>query len=337
MSFKVHFVAGTYWRYQFDAVGNVTASKSYTLSKSSNASADLRQPIPNRPGIWLHMMNGIFSGYWMHESVITDVTVVPEVKIADIVVQPPAPPVTPPPVVPPPVTGIPSPPAGTGTLLRWEGKNGTLAPFKVLTYPDDHIGGSGQYMTQFCRYRNHVTPSHPLVHDGFMDLWAVRRPDGLWDADLVGTSQAGNGPTYGYGIYRFWARFNPGPGTWQCCWLYDTTTWTADEIDWPEMLENLRQVAHVLGTGAGSAASGSPPADIASTFHEYKIERRASFTAFSIDGVEKGRVTSTQSTKKLAVLLDSKVGFGWMGSTGQITSATPSPTFLQVAAVTIDP
>lgn len=235
---------------------------------------------------------------------------------------------------PTPVTGLPTIPAQYGSLLRWVGTSGALAPFRVLTYPDDHIGQPGQFMTVFNRFRGHAAPT---VHDGYLDLRSVRQASGPWFSDLVGTSQDGNGPTFGYGVYRFWLSWNLGPGVWQASWLYDTTTWTADEIDWTEMLENQQLAAHVLGTGAGSKYGLPIPADIATAFHMFTIERRAGFTAFSIDGVEVARVTSAQSTRNLAILLDSKVGFPWMGSTGQITAATPAIVYLHVAAVTVDP
>lgn len=339
MSYHVRFAAGQYWYYKFDENGNVTSSKTYTLAKSSSASADLRQPIPNRPGIWLHMMNGIFSGYWMHESAVTDVNAVPEPKIADIVFTPPPPPVDPPP--PPPVDPPPPPPPSGkpwdqyGSVFKKDFSDGTFGDFKILTYPDDHIGGTGQYMTTFNRFTNGA--SQASIHDGYLDLRCSRRSsDNLWDAVLVGTSQDNSGPTFGYGITRVWARFNIGPGTWQTSWQYDTTTWSSDEIDFPEMLENLSLTCHVIGTGAGGKYGLPKPSDIATAFHEFKTERRAGFTAFSIDDVEVARVTATQSTKKLAILLDSKVGFGWIAG-GQITANTPNPTFLHVAAVTVDP
>lgn len=251
----------------------------------------------------------------------------------------PSPTATPSPTVMPTPTptpsGLPIIPASYGTVFRKVFTDGTLGPFKILTYPDDHIGGSGQYMTVFTRFR--TAPSASL-HDGYLDLRATRQSSGsLWDGTLVGTSQDNSGPTFGYGVYRFWLSFNVGPGTWQSAWLYDTTTWSATEIDFPEMLENLNLTYHVLGQGAGSKYGLSQPADLATTFHEFKVERRATFVAFSIDGVEVGRITASMPSTKLAILLDSKVGFGWMGATGQITALTPNPTFLHVAAVTVDP
>ena len=233
-----------------------------------------------------------------------------------------------------PTAGLPKIDASYGTLFRKVFTDGTLGPFKVLTYPDDHIGGSGQYMTVYNRFSNGARQTS--VHDGYLDLRATRRSDGLWNAALVGTSQGGNGRTFGYGVYRFWLRFNAAPATWQCAWLYDTTSWSATEIDFPEMLENLSLTAHVLGQGAGAKYGIAKPSHIGSIFHEYKIERRASFVAFSIDGVEVARVKGSMPSGKLAILLDSKVGFGWTAS-GAPSDLTPDVTYLQVAAVTVDP
>lgn len=324
MSFTVRFFSGTYWHYQFDSNGNVTAANTYVLPSNSSAHADLRKAIPNRTGMWLHMVDGVFAGNWIHES--ADACAFSESRIPDVVFTSPPP--------PPPPTGKPW--DQYGATFKKDFSDGTLAPFKVLDYPDDHIGGSGQFMTVFNRFRHAAT--HTLVHDGYLEMWAKRQGSGnLWDSDLIGTSQANNGPTFGLGITRYWARFNPGPGTWQCCWLYDTTSWSADEIDWPEMLENMSPTAHVIGTGAGAKYGIPLPADIATNFHEFSVERRASFIAFGIDGKEVARFTKPQSLRKLAILLDAKVGFGWTGSTGQITSNTPNPTFLHIAAVTVDP
>jgi beta-glucanase (GH16 family) len=213
--------------------------------------------------------------------------------------------------------------------------DGTLGPFKVLTYPDAHIGGSGQFMTVYDRFSNGAR--QVTVHNGYMDLRATPRSDGLWDAVLVGTSQDGNGPTFGYGTFRYWLSFNIAPQTWQAAWLYDTTSWSATEIDFPEVLENQSLTAHVLGGGAGGRYGLPKPADLATVFHEFKVERRANFVAYSIDGVEVARITGTMPATKLAVLLDSKVGWPWLGAAGAPSIGTPDPTYLRVAAVTVDP
>lgn len=235
-------------------------------------------------------------------------------------------------------SGLPTIDPGYGATLRKIFTDGTLTPFKVRTYPDAHIGGSGQHMTVYNRFSNGA--NQVSVHDGYADLRCTRQPSGsLWNAVLLATSQDGVGSTYGYGVYRFWLRFNIAPATWQSAWLYDTTTWTALEIDFPEMLENLSLTAHVLGSGLSTTGIyGMPkPADLATVFHEFKIERRSTFVAFSIDGVERGRLTGTMPSRSLAIMLDSKVGFPWMGSAGAPSSQTPDPTFLHVAAVTVDP
>jgi hypothetical protein len=131
--------------------------------------------------------------------------------------------------------------------------------------------------------------------------------------------------------------FNIGPQTWQAAWLYDTTTWGATEIDFPEMLENLSLSAHVLGSGAGGKYGLPKPANLATVFHEFKVERRASFVAFSLDGVEVARINGSMPANKLAILLDSKVGFPWMGAPGTPSGSTPDVTYLHIAAVTVDP
>lgn len=232
----------------------------------------------------------------------------------------------------PATAGLPTIDPSYGTLFRKVFTDGKLGPFRVLTYPDDHIGGSGQDMTVFNRYSNGA--AQLSVHGGYLDLRCTRRSDGLWDAVLVGTSQGGNGPTFGYGVYRFWLRFNAAPATWQAAWLYDTTSWSATEIDFPEMLENGSLTAHVLGQGAGAKYGIAHPGSIGSIFHEYTVERRASFVAFSIDGREVARVNGSMPSSKLAILLDSKVGFPWAAGP---SGSTPGTVYLHVAAVTVDP
>ena len=243
-----------------------------------------------------------------------------------------APPTAAPPTAFVPAAGLPNISPAYGTVMRKVFTDGTMGPFRVLTYPDDHIGGAGQFMTVFNRY----SLANATVHDGYLDLRATRRADGLWNATLVGTSQDGNGPTFGYGVFRYWLRFNVGHATWQCAWLYDTTSWSATEIDFPEMLENLSMAAHVLGQGAGSKYGIARPGDLANVFHEFKVERRASFVAFSIDGVEVARVNGAMPASKLAILLDSKVGFPWISS-GAPSGSTPNSVYLHIAAVTVDP
>lgn len=235
---------------------------------------------------------------------------------------------------PKPAAGLPTIDPSYGTIFRKVFTDGTFGPFRVLTYPDDHIGGSGQFMTVYNRFSNGARQAS--VHDGYLDLRATPRGDGLWDAALVGTSQGGNGPTFGYGVYRFWLRFNAAPATWQSAWLYDTTSWSATEIDFPEMLENMSLTAHVLGQGAGAAYGLPRPSNLASVFHEFKVERRATFVAFSIDGAEVARVNGSMPNTRLAILLDSKVGFGWTADGGP-SGSTPELTYLHVAAVTVDP
>jgi hypothetical protein len=63
---RVHFLAGTHIGYRFNSGGHTVGSKSYTLTKSSTASAT-RRAIIN--GAWhLYVSNGVWAGYWLRES-----------------------------------------------------------------------------------------------------------------------------------------------------------------------------------------------------------------------------------------------------------------------------
>lgn len=62
------FQAGTHTGYQFNSAGVVTASKPYTLSRASSASAGERRTIAGQSGVWFRMTNGVWAGYWVRES-----------------------------------------------------------------------------------------------------------------------------------------------------------------------------------------------------------------------------------------------------------------------------
>jgi hypothetical protein len=62
------FAPGTYTGRKFDANGNVTASKPYTLGTTSGAPTTQRAPISNQPGNWYYITAGVWSGYWVQES-----------------------------------------------------------------------------------------------------------------------------------------------------------------------------------------------------------------------------------------------------------------------------
>ena len=48
-------------------------------------------------------------------------------------------------------------------------------------------------------------------------------------------------------------------------------------------------------------------------------------------------VNGSMPATPLAILLDAKVGHPWMGAAGAPSAGTPNPTYLQIAAVTVDP
>ena len=61
----VSFAAGTHIGRQFDASGNITASKAYTLASASSAPADQQMTMSTRPGTWYHITAGVWAGYWI--------------------------------------------------------------------------------------------------------------------------------------------------------------------------------------------------------------------------------------------------------------------------------
>jgi hypothetical protein len=65
---RILLSAGTHTGYTFDGSGNVTGSRTETLARSSGAGVDRRASLTGVPGVWLHVTNGIWAGYWIRES-----------------------------------------------------------------------------------------------------------------------------------------------------------------------------------------------------------------------------------------------------------------------------
>jgi hypothetical protein len=63
----VDFAAGKVAAYRYDAAGNVTATRSLTLSRASAAPADRRQRIHGH-GVNYRITAGALNGYWVPES-----------------------------------------------------------------------------------------------------------------------------------------------------------------------------------------------------------------------------------------------------------------------------
>lgn len=67
-STRIDLASGSHTGFQFDANGDVSATRSVTLSSASGANVDRRALIVGQPGRWLRVMNGIWAGYWIRES-----------------------------------------------------------------------------------------------------------------------------------------------------------------------------------------------------------------------------------------------------------------------------
>ena len=62
------FRAGTHTGYRFAAAGSVVARRPYNLAAASSASVSQRGRLPNQPGRWLYVENGVWAGHWLAES-----------------------------------------------------------------------------------------------------------------------------------------------------------------------------------------------------------------------------------------------------------------------------
>ncbi|HEX6129919.1 MAG TPA: polysaccharide deacetylase family protein [Candidatus Limnocylindria bacterium] len=67
----VSFQAGTHTGYRFDADGDIVARKTYTLDRASAASTTKRTAIPGRAGKYLYIVDGIWAGYHVRESMVS--------------------------------------------------------------------------------------------------------------------------------------------------------------------------------------------------------------------------------------------------------------------------
>jgi subtilisin family serine protease len=64
----VTLLAGSQTGYRVAADGTIHATLTATLPRASGASVGQRATLPNLPGRWLHVENGIFAGTWLPES-----------------------------------------------------------------------------------------------------------------------------------------------------------------------------------------------------------------------------------------------------------------------------
>ena len=68
---RLSFAKGTYIGRRFNGTGAITASKRFTLSRSSSAPTNQRSIIPHRVGNWYYITAGVWAGYWIPESART--------------------------------------------------------------------------------------------------------------------------------------------------------------------------------------------------------------------------------------------------------------------------
>ena len=228
----------------------------------------------------------------------------------------------------PPSGGIP--PMPNGNLLEKSFADGTLGPFRKITYPNDHPNDA---MSWACDYGTGTDVIS--VHDGYLDVRAYPKAGGRWNCGFLSTGMdgRGNGASFSFttGYVQFAAKVNIGYGTWQApLWLLNTVTcWCSAEIDIAEVLENQRLTFNIHGPANVSVASRANPG---TGWHVYGVAKASDHVTFTMDGQVIGRWNGSMPDK-MALLIDSKVGFKWANM--YPNGSTPDPTFARVAWVTV--
>jgi hypothetical protein len=230
---------------------------------------------------------------------------------------------------PAPGGGIPATPAGD--LLRKDFSDGSLWPFRVVDYPNDHPDDPMSYACDYGTGASVVS-----VHDGYLDLRANRKNDGRWNCGFVSTGMDGRGNSasfsFTHGYLQFAARMNVGHATWQApLWLLNTVTgWHPAEIDVAEVISG-RLTYNLHGTVNKQVAS-TAPGNIGSTWHVFGVAKTSTHITFTMDGNVVGRWNGNMPDP-MALLADSKVGFKWDGV--YPNGSTPDPTWVKLAWVTV--
>lgn len=242
---------------------------------------------------------------------------------------------TPKPTAAPTPTAPPSggmPPLPQADLLRKDFSDGSLYPFRVIDYPNDHPSDAMSYA---CDYK--TDSSVVSVHDGYLNLRAYPVTGGRWNCGFVSTGMDGNGHgasfSVKYGYVQFAAKLNVGYATWQApVWLLNTVTgWNSAEIDVAEVIGG-RLTYNLHGTTNSQIASTAAPSDLASTWHVFGVAKSSDHITFLMDGKVIGRWNGTM-TDPMALLADSKVGFKWDGI--YPNGSTPDPTWVKLAWITV--
>ncbi len=234
------------------------------------------------------------------------------------------------PATPEPVSASGIPPMPAGDLLRKSFADGTLAPFRVVTYPNDHPGDAMSYACHYGTDKSVVS-----VHNGYLELKAYPAGNGKWNCGFVSTGMDGKGgaATFSFktGYVQFAAQVNAGHATWQDpLWLLNTVTgWHAAELDAAEVIDG-RLTWNVHGPANVGVASRSAPS--ATSWHVYGIAKASDHVTLTMDGEVVGRWNGSMPDP-MALLADSKVGFQWEGVSPN--GSTPNPAYSRVAWITV--
>lgn len=226
----------------------------------------------------------------------------------------------------PPSSGTPALPPGA-TLIK-DFADGTLAPFKVQTYPNLHP------TEPQVQYGDFVTDAaHISIHDGYLDLRCTKPVAGStrWKQSMVSTALEGTPYQSTLSLtapvkLSFAARMNGGTGAWQAIWMMaNVLNWSnPQEIDWAEVIGG-RLTGNVHPNAAEFYALPMPD----TSWHVITGDWQAAMVRALLDGVEVGRIARALPAP-MGLLLDAKVGL-------TAPNASTPDLYLQVAKIWREP
>lgn len=170
--------------------------------------------------------------------------------------------------------------------------------------------------------------------EGGLRLMAERRQAGT--KAFVSAGVEGKGFLQTYGHFEVKAKIPKGQGLWSAFWLLSASHWPP-EID---IFEHLGRDPNTLffslhspdGRGAKSKTVDYKGADFTADYHVYAVDWRPDLLVWSVDGVERARMTENIPHEPLYPVLNLALGTEWPGP---VTAATPLPSGLDVAYVRV--
>ncbi len=171
-------------------------------------------------------------------------------------------------------------------------------------------GGNGELQ----EYVNDNSHGNYNVQNGILSLTARKESyNGKSYTSGIITTQSRFAQTYGY--FEMRAQLPYGKGLWPAFWLMPDPSGWPPEIDVMENLGN-NTVYMTLHPTSGSQSQGYYSTDVSANYHTYGIDWQPGYIIWSIDGIERFRVSDTSKIPNIPmfILANLAVGGSWPGS-----------------------